>query len=955
MSFRRYAVAGLALVALVPISQIAFADTQPQPPQRPTFKQFAGAARKHAAQQKFDPHTVLVRFKSGLSATTKNKALSKRSVSSLGAVEGTGFVKVHTDGSAADALRQLRADPAVSAASLDYKRQITATPNDPGYTYGDQDYLKTVRVPQAWDRTKGSTAQLIAVVDTGVNGAHEDLKGRTVAGYNAITNTAIAAGAKSDDNGHGSMVAGIAAANTNNSIGVAGVAWTGRVMPVKALDKEGSGWDSDIARGVTWAADHGAKVINLSLGGPDDDAVLHDAIKYATNKGALVVVAAGNSGDNAPQYPAVYPEVLAVGATDHAGNLTDFSTYGDWVDVAAPGYAIVSTGPGLDPANGPGEDYYIGDGTSFAAPIVSGVAALVRSEYPALTVGQVISRLKLTARDAGPRGLDPYYGYGVVDAFAATGGAWTTDFPQRALGTGEPNDVPARATSFSGSVTGTFAVEGDADWYRFTSAGAPATVRVVPAVDDPQHWAQNANPALAVYDQDLHVVGQADTGSWGVPESLSLNLTAGTYYVKVRNVNGGADTRSYTLSVGSASGGSLPVGQQEWVRDASPADFATGQPVATQPTVTFQRDVDASSVTSDTVRLLSGRTGAAVAATVAYDSDTKTATLTPSAALQDNTPYRIVVSGLLDSTNTGQGAPYTSTFTTVNLAPAAVTNLKATGGTRAAALSWTLPSITDLDQVIVRMAAGNTAPSGPTAGTAVYAGTGSSATVTGLTSGATYTFAAWVRDRSGKYSPVATIQLLGTTLAINSSSTALTYGGSVTLYGRLIGPSNGAGVTGQPVQLYSRRKGTTAWTLLATVTSGTNGAVSFVNKPTYSTDYYWAFRNSTAYVGNASAVRTVGVSTTVSSTLSKTSFPLGGTVYIYGSVTPSHAGQTVYLQRYLGGGKWQNVTSRALSSTSGYSIAIKPTSKGTYYYRIYKPADTDHSAGYSPIRNFKVS
>jgi hypothetical protein len=405
----------------------------------------------------------------------------------------------------------------------------------------------------------------------------------------------------------------------------------------------------------------------------------------------------------------------------------------------------------------------------------------------------------------------------------------------------------------------------------------------------------------------------------------------------------------------SAASGQNLSGEQVWVRDASVPDFATGTPVDTHPTVTFQRDVDAASVTSDTVRLLSGRTGVVVPATVAYDSDTHTATLTPAAPLQDNTPYRIVVSGLRDSGGATQAEPYTSTFSTVNLAPAAVTNLKATGGTRAAALSWTLPSITDLDQVIVRMAVGNTAPSGPTAGTAVYAGTGSSAVVTGLASGSNYTFGVWVKDRSGKYSPAATVQLVGTVIAVNSSTTALTYGGTVTLYGRLIRPDTGAGVAGEPVVLYGRRKGTTTYTALGTVTSGSNGAVSLTNKPAWSTEYYWGYRNSTAYVGNASAVRTVGVSTTLSATLSKTSFPLGGTVYIYGSVTPNHAGQTVYLQRYLGGGKWQNVTSRTLTSTSGYSIAIKPPTKGTYYYRVYKPADTDHLAGYSPIRNFKVS
>jgi len=456
-------------------------------------------------------------------------------------------------------------------------------------------------------------------------------------------------------------------------------------------------------------------------------------------------------------------------------------------------------------------------------------------------------------------------------------------------------------------------------------------------------------------DQDLHQLGRADKGVEGVAEALSLNLAAGTYYVKVSNVNGAADTRPYTVSVGSATSGQAPSGEQVWVKDAVPADFATGQPVAVQPTVTFQRDVDASSVTTDTVRLLNGRTGAVVPAAVAYDSATRTATLTPTSALQDNTPYRTVVSGLRDSGGATQAERYSSTFSTVDVAPAAVTNFKATGGTRAAALSWTLPQITDLDQVIVRMATGNTVPAGPTAGTAAYAGTGSSAAVTGLTSGANYSFGAWVRDRSGNVSPVATLRLIGTTVSISSNSTGLPYGRTVTVTGRVVRPDTGAGIAGQPMQLYGRRKGTTAWTLLGTVTSNGTGAVALANKPAWSTEFYWSYRNSSTYIGNASGVRTVGISTTLSSTLSRTSVKLGGSVVLSGTVTPNHARQTVYLQRYLGGGRWQNVTSKALSSSSGYSFTIKPTWKGTLYYRVYKPADTDHTAGYSAVRNFKVT
>ncbi|HEX2773485.1 MAG TPA: S8 family peptidase, partial [Micromonosporaceae bacterium] len=541
-------VAASALVVVGSMIPVAYAvqSSSQKSAVKPAAKHLPRPERpRDAKEREFDPHSILVRFKSGASAAAKDRALKGRGATHAGAVRGTGYVEARTKGAAADLLRRLRTDSAVADVSLNYRRRVTATPNDEFYTFGDQSYLNTVRLPQAWDRTKGSTSQVVAVVDTGVNGLHPDLQGRTVGGYNAITRVIVAAGTNTDDNGHGSMVAGIAAANTNNSIGIAGAAWTGRIMPVKALGSDGTGNDSTVAAGITWAADHGAKVINLSLGGPGDSPVLHDAVRYATGKGALVVVAAGNDGDGTPQYPAAYPEVLAVGATDTAGNLTDFSSWGDWIDVAAPGFGMVSTGLN--------QDYYIADGTSFSAPIASGVAALVRTAFPSLTPAQVIARLRSTARDAGPRGIDPYYGYGVLDAYHAVGGTWGAEFPTRVLGTGEPNDVPARATAFATSSTGTLAAEGDVDWYRFESTGQKAVeLRVTPSPFDANR-AQNADPMLAVYDKDLRLIGEVDKAGPGGAEALAFTVGTGTYYVSVRNYNGAADTRSYTLAIGPGS------------------------------------------------------------------------------------------------------------------------------------------------------------------------------------------------------------------------------------------------------------------------------------------------------------------------------------------------------------------------------------------------------------------
>lgn len=544
MSFRRVAVPAI-VVALVG-SMVPAAQAMPSADRKLTVKELPKPERSRDLKDRtHEPHTVLVQFKAGISATARERAIKSRGGRSTGTIPGTSFIKVTTKGRAADVARELGKDPKVRRVSLDYRRTASAVPNDPGYVYNDQAYLKTIRMPEAWDRTKGSTSQVIAIVDTGVNGSHEDLYGRVLGGYNALTNTPTVANASTDDNGHGTMTAGVAAANTNNGLGIAGVAWAGgRVMPVKVLDANGYGWDSDIAEGVAWAADHGAKVINLSLGGYQDNPALQEAVAYASGKGAVVVAAAGNDGDSMPTYPAAYPDVLAVGATDSAGKLTDFSTSGDWVDVAAPGLGIVM--PGL------GQDYRIGDGTSFAAPMASGVAALARSVYPTLTPAQVIDRIRATARDAGPRGIDPFYGHGVLDAAYAVGGTRSADFPAPVLGSGEPNNVPAGGTLMAGTASGTIAMEGDVDWYRYESAEKkPVSVTVTPATFSASSG-QNLDPVLEVYDKDLRLVGRVDDGNVGTRESVRLNLAAGSYYVKVRNWNGSADLRPYTVAVEAA-------------------------------------------------------------------------------------------------------------------------------------------------------------------------------------------------------------------------------------------------------------------------------------------------------------------------------------------------------------------------------------------------------------------
>ncbi|BCJ71664.1 hypothetical protein CS0771_12080 [Catellatospora sp. IY07-71] len=499
-----------------------------------------------AAEAEYAPHTVLVKFKAGTSASARGRVAGRIGGKLSTDASTAGYVKITTTGPALKAAAALRGDATVAAVSLDYRRTESKVPNDYYYSVYQKTYMSTIRLPQAWDVQSSATGVVIAIVDTGVDTGHPDLVGRTVAGYNAVANNSNV----TDSRGHGTMVAGIAAANTNNSWGVAGAAYNGRIMPIMVFTGQYA-YDSDIAEGVIWAVDHGAKIVNMSLGGSGQTPVLHDAIKYAVGKGVLVVAAAGNTGGNGPHYPAMYPEVLTVGATDHAGRLTDFSSWGDHVDIAAPGFDIIST-HSRTTEYGPSFTYGIGAGTSYSSPLVAGIAALVRAKYPTLTVAQVIEKLKSTSRDAGPRGIDPYYGSGVVDAYRALGGAATSDFSMQGA---DGNDMPAQAEVIpSTALAATTGIEGDVDWYKYA---VPADYRVTFTLTPPPYngnQAQNFDGVLALYDADLRLIQEVDsTENTYQTEIITQPLRRGTYYVKVRNYNGAPGTGFYELRATTAT------------------------------------------------------------------------------------------------------------------------------------------------------------------------------------------------------------------------------------------------------------------------------------------------------------------------------------------------------------------------------------------------------------------
>ncbi len=295
--------------------------------------------------------------------------------------------------------------------------RIGALPSDPYYMAaqwhigGWGDGYRHIGTPAAWDITTGSTNVVLAVLDTGCATNLAEFTGRIVAGYNFVAGNSNVM----DDNWHGTAVAGVAAGNADNGSNGAGVDWLCRIMPVKVLDAEGSGYTSDLVNGIDWAVSNGADVLNLSLdlapGNTNES--LRAAISNAISEGVVVVVIAGNQGTNVVTFPGTMPEAITVGATSTNGTRWISSNFGPDVDLVAPGHSISTVA-----TNG---SQISGSGTSFAAPQVSGAATLLLALRPGLTHLQVRTLLCAGAVDqAGPNpedttGFDYYTGWGLLN------------------------------------------------------------------------------------------------------------------------------------------------------------------------------------------------------------------------------------------------------------------------------------------------------------------------------------------------------------------------------------------------------------------------------------------------------------------------------------------------------------------------------------------------------------
>lgn len=341
--------------------------------------------------------------------------------------------KISLDDENRDIIKKLEENPLVSYIEPEYLIHIQHIPNDPGYA--KQWNLKLLNLETVWQNWSGSKDTIVAVIDTGILPGHPDLAGNIIPGYDFID----------DDNdptdtnkefSHGTHVAGIIGAMTNNQQGIAGINWQVSIMPIRVIGKEGTGDYSALIAGIYWAVDNGANVINLSLAGSMDTIALREAIQYAVQHQVTVVAAAGNNGSSPILYPARYPEVISVGAVGPTRERAYYSNYGPELDLVAPGgdssiltekYNTILSTAGYMDNNTAVYQYTWAQGTSMAAPHVSASVALLYSA--GITDPVEIQRLlRETADDLGSPGPDSFYGAGLLNikrALAYTG--WYED------------------------------------------------------------------------------------------------------------------------------------------------------------------------------------------------------------------------------------------------------------------------------------------------------------------------------------------------------------------------------------------------------------------------------------------------------------------------------------------------------------------------------------------------
>ena len=616
------------------------------------------------------PGEVIVKFRDEAAAGEVARVRGLEIAAASGAKGGGLPAVANTRGRPVDqVLAELRSDPGVEYAEPSYRVQLLVDGavaavgvNDP--MTGGQYSLDRMRVRDAWSLSRGGSG-VVAVLDTGVQPDHPDLSGRVLPGRDLVNNDSDAA----DDNGHGTWVAGIIAAKPNDGWGIAGISWSDRILPVKIMNSSGTGSTSALVSGIIWAADNGATVINMSVGGFPYSQAVQDAVTYAWNRGVVLVGAAGNNNREESFYPASLNHVISVSATQPQDEFSHWSSYGPAVDVSAPGSSVLTTNcvASICPHPEWGTHTYI-SGTSFATPNVAGVVALIRAQNPTFTPQQVVDRLYATVDDLGFAGWDNRYGRGRVNAYRALGASVAAS--PRPGGDGlEGNNTLAAARSISlGSATWpSIYPAGDVDVFAVDVPRAGRLDVRVTGVVDARDWtwrgsALPIDPIVELYTTAGTLLTRVDA-VWQDGIELAQATVAGPTRILVRISNYFANgsgtaysiTPTYVDTAAPAVSGLSPAPGAGGVTYEAPAVVATfNEPVT--------------GVSSSTFVLRDG-SGATVPATVAYDASAQRATLQTSVHLPGETTYTATLSSGIRDQSGNVLAATSWTFTTGKTAP----------------------------------------------------------------------------------------------------------------------------------------------------------------------------------------------------------------------------------------------------------------------------------------------
>jgi subtilisin family serine protease len=594
----------------------------------PAWGQASAAA---AYEPKIAKGQILVGKKKGSARADFDAAVNSQGAHSIATISNIDVDIVSVPaGKERDVVTRLKGNKHVEFAELDQLMPAAATVNDP--SYASEWHLAKIGAPQAWDYTTGGGV-IIAILDTGVDGTHPDLAPQMVAGWNFYDNNSNTA----DIQGHGTAVAGTAAAAANNAIGVAGVAGGAKIMPLRISDPSAWAAWSTTAQAINYAADHGARVVNLSYVGTSVSSTILTAASYLRSKGGVMFVAAGNNGVLDNTAPTTVLQVVS--ATQESDQLASWSTYGPFVSISAPGNNILTTSRG--------GIYQYWWGTSLATPVVAGTAALIIAKRPDFTPAQIDATLKSTATDLGSSGTDNYFGAGRVNAAAALALAAGGSAP---LPTDTTAPTVAITSPTSGTMTGTVTVS--------TTAGDNVGVTKVEL---------RANGTLVATD-----TAAPYTFSWNTTTSANggVNLTAvaydaagnkttsGAVYVTVSNTTGG-DTTPPAIVITAPTAGSTVTGQVTVSANASDNVGVTRVDFKINATVVATTNTAPYRYTWTTTQFPNG--GAMLTA-VAYDAAGNSSTSVavgvtvsnaPSSSGGDVSPPQVVITSPLSGNVTG--------------------------------------------------------------------------------------------------------------------------------------------------------------------------------------------------------------------------------------------------------------------------------------------------------------